>query len=75
MIKYFCDRCEQEAKDICKECLTVNDCVKEECKWHWIIEALEKQIPKKPRVTVASHNMEYQNANLIRNFKESDNNG
>jgi hypothetical protein len=46
MIKYFCDRCEQEAKDICKECLTVNDCVKEECKWHWIIKALEKQIPK-----------------------------
>lgn len=27
--------------------MTVNDCVKEECKWHWIIKALEKQIPKK----------------------------
>ena len=37
----------QEAKDTCKECLTFNDCVKEECMWHWIIKALEKQIPKK----------------------------
>lgn len=38
----------QEAKDTCRECLTVNDCVKEECRWHWIIKALAKQIPKKP---------------------------
>ncbi len=38
----------QEAKDTCKECLTVNDCVEEECRWHWIIKALEKQIPKEP---------------------------
>ena len=40
----------QEAKalkDGCKGCLTVNDCVKEECRWYWIIKALEKQIPKK----------------------------
>jgi hypothetical protein len=39
MIKYFCDRCEQEAKDISKECLTSNDCVisqaSKKCKKNW----------------------------------------